>query len=1443
MSLETQEGRIAYDQSTHNTLIASNQFIKTTYEGLDVYEINRNVSTNKMNTQAYYFTAESYARKYSDNSSEYRTNLKSFTDNIHETSKKGICLHHTGGWLKGDLQMLTGVNGQVSVPFVIGRTGYIYKLLDPDTELAWHLGSNINKSSFNHNNVIGIEISNLGHGYNSSFTDGIVNVDYRRYSRYEAYTDLQYEALKKLLKVLAKKYPTIELKLLPEKERYSYFGSEDMSLRGRSRPFYNSIDGYHKDGGGIGTFKGESAKDFLNNWNGISAHVNWVGLRQSCNSNGVVTGSTYYNKTDIGPALEWNRILSDSVTLPVASNKSLNSPLHWYHISEACNGGYFPVGQNRCIHGGAHLPTVGESAGIKAMAPGHVVACRFLSKNKEEEYIKIQKDNFTKEARRRTKTYFVDPSYSSFVLLKHHISEIVEEGEPRTGSFYSLYMNLSPMENWADVPWFKKLKELITGGCVSTEYSKLGEFSFNAVANDNSYHRYTRPDDNNLRKLNITDEQIILADGEEGKVITFTKDLFPVASGDYIGFSKKMAGDANNFVHWEVFESEGKDNVFDLLKSLYGNSFNYSDLSSSENYFTRSAISEIFPGATINEALGSLLVKNENSSDMINRPTMSFLNSNIPFQANNNKQHTYKEWLTQSFYVNNTYDIKLSFEVPSNYRINENSNVKLKTKIYSYNSESTPQFLRGKKEGSTNKFIMPTEDSSIVGDTEYLMFSLRDLKSGITVNVPNHANELLLELDGEVLQKIKIDTKESEQELFEEKHAENLRNIKTSHLPEWTNKSAENLVNTLLNENVIPAGYSFNRDHFSEITWLDSNKEFKLHDPLFSNEHIPENNNFINIHPVTCSWLLKLLLNNNKILFKDNMKKDDGVDNPIDKYAFVKSSKNQVLNLGDKIKFIILSKYATKSSEKMDMQLPKDGATHNIVFNENGVFSKILPLDYWGKYALPSDSSATLLTENIDEGIALSSVEIEKPEISNIAIEDGIVGKITATLKATSKVPSFMPGILYLQYRKESNETSNSNEPWTEFDKGLCIGFTKSSTNSLVSKFQPKELYSSILGNIEPLKSDEKVAMKFKVVTPNGLLNTIGVNKESSLLGSKIHETKRSDYEVDCVNYPANADSFSDFESSLVLPTLKASGEDMNYIENDKNLLLCSLNAEFTNNSYIWVSIEDFYITSKVLDSDKNEVPDSHRILSTVIKSIDNKKCVAAEIEPLKGFYSEDSSSSNTIEVTFTYPKDSENPIIENKVEVSYKSPEITDITVKSNETGDLLIEGVKKNMPDWVEFKSRVDWSNGKDKSSNSVSWHTFLDQRNGAGSGDKITFKVDKNSIVSDSVSVSFIPTNISQSEAFPMEIKSETKYPAVSSTNFKSAEAKSNFNFRENADKNSGLIKCVLQGTKLRLILNDDGEPIKRGGYYFAEANIEIDGQEVTRRGYAYVPAVKV
>ena len=196
-----------------------------------------------------------------------------------EFPKERIVLHHTAGYLKGDIAQLSRQSAEVSVPFVIARSGLIYNLWK-SKYWSYHLGPGaVGGNTEMSQRSIGIELSNIG--FLRKKPGGLLHTVYSntdvyctqaetayyqklgtafRGERYYArFTSAQYTSLVLLLRYLTARFK-IPRAILPLSRRYDTFG----------------------------------AVSTAENFKGICSHVNF---RAS-------------GKWDIGPAFDWDRVVN-----------------------------------------------------------------------------------------------------------------------------------------------------------------------------------------------------------------------------------------------------------------------------------------------------------------------------------------------------------------------------------------------------------------------------------------------------------------------------------------------------------------------------------------------------------------------------------------------------------------------------------------------------------------------------------------------------------------------------------------------------------------------------------------------------------------------------------------------------------------------------------------------------------------------------------------------------------------------------------------------------------------------------------------------------------------------------------------------------------------------------------------------------------------------------
>jgi N-acetylmuramoyl-L-alanine amidase len=200
---------------------------------------------------------------------------QSFFYGDQRPEKRRVALHHTAGYLKGDMAALTRRDNHVSTPFVIARDGTVYQLFS-SANWSYHLGPGAaggNKEMSS--SAVAVELSNVGYltrkgdvlqdPYGEEYCtladhDAYVELanPFRGQVYFARFTEAQYFSVGTLLRYLLPTYG-IPAAFLPESQRYDVFPS-------------------------VAQFRG------------ITSHVNYQ--PQS------------YGKWDLGPAFDWRRVIA-----------------------------------------------------------------------------------------------------------------------------------------------------------------------------------------------------------------------------------------------------------------------------------------------------------------------------------------------------------------------------------------------------------------------------------------------------------------------------------------------------------------------------------------------------------------------------------------------------------------------------------------------------------------------------------------------------------------------------------------------------------------------------------------------------------------------------------------------------------------------------------------------------------------------------------------------------------------------------------------------------------------------------------------------------------------------------------------------------------------------------------------------------------------------------
>ena len=188
----------------------------------------------------------------------------------------GIVLHHTSGYLKGDLATLVKTGNHVNVAYLASREGTIFHLFDETKNWGYHLGPGcVGGNTVLSKATIAIEMSNIGALYlqgsdlMTGYGDKYCGLDetqfysklptpFRGTQYYATYTQEQVNAVAILVKHLCSTYG-IPQQMIPNGKMYETFASDAEALA----------------------------------WRGISSHVNYR-----------PTG-----KNDVGPVFPWDKLL------------------------------------------------------------------------------------------------------------------------------------------------------------------------------------------------------------------------------------------------------------------------------------------------------------------------------------------------------------------------------------------------------------------------------------------------------------------------------------------------------------------------------------------------------------------------------------------------------------------------------------------------------------------------------------------------------------------------------------------------------------------------------------------------------------------------------------------------------------------------------------------------------------------------------------------------------------------------------------------------------------------------------------------------------------------------------------------------------------------------------------------------------------------------------
>src|SRR2546428_5785726 len=264
--------------------------------------------------------------------------------------------------------------------------------------------------------------------------------------------------------------------------------------------------------------------------------------------------------TPLDPDLVVTKGVVPSLSFPIQDETWAHpDPISYYRLAESAGRGFYPLGVNRLLHGGAHFVGDGSQI-IRSMAPGYVVAAR-IGNARPDKRVNDFVENET-----------------GFVLVRHDLEL------PSAGSlaFYSLYMHLRPTKwpvdkdnAYEEVHWLRRFYLSFYGGIVNLDPNRgpVGQIRW-AAANvptpiPESCKVYAADG-----KLNVADRFALRAGtrcvgyfkGSGGNlrkgwdalsshaVVTFSGPLLQVAHGEPLGVTQSDRGNGiSGSLHWEVF--------------------------------------------------------------------------------------------------------------------------------------------------------------------------------------------------------------------------------------------------------------------------------------------------------------------------------------------------------------------------------------------------------------------------------------------------------------------------------------------------------------------------------------------------------------------------------------------------------------------------------------------------------------------------------------------------------------------------------------------------------------------------------------------------------------------------------------------------------------------------------------------------------------------------
>jgi D-alanyl-D-alanine carboxypeptidase-like protein len=282
------------------------------------------------------------------------------------------------------------------------------------------------------------------------------------------------------------------------------------------------------------------------------------------------------------------------VAFPYGRAGKRESPIKYYFLNEAGPGGFFPLGLRQNLHAGVHLDpppgTDGPLVPITAAMPGYIVAARLMAPGAGGDNPTVQRVS--------------DGRYLGFVLVRHELFPVQAQAgsggaNPQIHPLYSLYMHLTPpawgaaeLQGFDKAPWLSAFLGMQFGGVVDLDPAspEVGKtfWAKQRVAPDAAeieVHGRNKPiaatRDGRLAALAKPAPEDVgqaIRAFKDGCIVTFDRPLFPVSSGEIMGFVSEASppkgggGDKGSrsgvrYLHWEIFSLAGASGGIQLLRS------------------------------------------------------------------------------------------------------------------------------------------------------------------------------------------------------------------------------------------------------------------------------------------------------------------------------------------------------------------------------------------------------------------------------------------------------------------------------------------------------------------------------------------------------------------------------------------------------------------------------------------------------------------------------------------------------------------------------------------------------------------------------------------------------------------------------------------------------------------------------------------------------------